>query len=87
MDQRGSSFIIDIDKTYEITNSKDVWSKSGLSVLDKRQWTVQLIVFADGIPRMRPLLMFRGQGLRIKNSENEHWDKKTYCLISKECFV
>ena len=24
MDQRGSSFIIDVDKTYEITNSKDV---------------------------------------------------------------
>ena len=87
MDQRGSWFIIDVDKTYEMTNSKDVWWKSGLSGLDKRQCTVQLTAFADGIPRMRPLLMFRGQGLRIKNSENEHWDKKTYCLISKECFV
>ena len=46
------------------------------SGLDKRQCTVQLTVFADGIPRIRPLLTFRGQGLRIKNSEKEQWDKR-----------
>ena len=71
MDQTGSSSINDDSKTYEITNSKDVWCKSGQSGLDKRQCTVQRIAFEDSIPCIKPLLIFRGQGLRIKNSEKE----------------
>ena len=66
MDQTGSSFVTDVGKTYETTNSKDVWCKSGQSGLDKGQCTVQLAVFTDGISHAIPLLIFRGQGLCIK---------------------
>ena len=76
MDQTRSSFIIDDCKTYETTNFKDVWCKSGQLGLGKRQCAVKLIVFTDVIPRIRPLLIFRRQDLRIKNSEKEQWDKR-----------
>ena len=36
---------------------------------------MQLTVFAEGIQRIKPLLVFRGQGLRIKNSKKEQWHK------------
>lgn len=49
INQTGSSFITDDKKTYDVTNSKDTWCKSGQSGLDKRQCGVQLTVFADGI--------------------------------------
>lgn len=48
-------------------------SQSGL---DKQQCTMQLTVFLDGIPHIRPLLIFHGQGLPIKSRRKEQWDKK-----------
>ena len=57
------------------------------SGLDKRQWSVQQIIFADGVPHVRPLVTFRGKGLRITHKEQEAWDcrvqvafqPKTWC--------
>ena len=37
--------------------------RGGASGWDKRQATVQLTVFADGVARVRPLLIFRGLGM------------------------
>ena len=54
MDQTESSFITDDKKTYDVTNSKDTWCKSGQSGLDKRHCGVQLTVFADGISPFSP---------------------------------
>ena len=48
---------------------------SGSSGLDKRQCSVQLTIFADGVPRVRPLVIFRGKGLRITREEQEAWDR------------
>ena len=48
-------------------------SQSGL---DKQQCTMQLTVFLDGIPHIRPLLIFHGQGLPIKSRRKEQWDEK-----------
>lgn len=42
--------------------------------MEKRQCTVQLTIFADGVPRVKPLLIFRGQGKRI--TLREKYDKK-----------
>ena len=42
-----------------------VWVRGGASGLDKRQCTVQLTLFGDGEPRVKPLLIFRGKGKRI----------------------
>ena len=38
---------------------KSVWIHGGASGLDKRQCTVQLTLFADGVPRVKPLIIFR----------------------------
>ena len=67
MDQTPLPFVLDDGKTYNTTGAKDVSCISGPSGLDKRQCTVQLTVFGDGIPRVRPLHIFRGKGLRIKD--------------------
>ena len=42
------------------------------SGLDKRQSTVELTLFADGEPRVKPLLIFRGKGKCITLNEKVH---------------
>ena len=37
---------------------------------------VQLTIFADGVARVRPLVIFRGKGLRITRKEQEAWDRR-----------
>jgi hypothetical protein len=46
--------------TYEFKGSKTVWVKSKTSGWDKRQATIQLTIFADGVARVKPLIIFRG---------------------------
>ena len=43
--------------TYETKGEKTVWTRTTGSGHEKRQCTVQLTVFADGEPRIKPLLM------------------------------
>ena len=50
---------------HEDKGSKTVWVQGGISSLNKRQCTVQLTVFADGVPCVKPLVIFRGTGNRI----------------------
>jgi hypothetical protein len=47
-------------KTYEFKGKRTVWVKSKKSGWGKRQATIQLTVFADGVSRVLPLLIFRG---------------------------
>ena len=47
-------------KTYEFKGSKTVWVRTQRSGWDKRQATIQLTIFADGIDRVIPLIIFRG---------------------------
>ncbi len=35
--------------------------RGGQTGLEKRQCTVQLTIFADGEPRVKPLLIFKGK--------------------------
>ena len=37
--------------------------------MNKRQCTVQITLFADGIPRVKPMVIFRGTGKRITLAE------------------
>jgi len=62
MDQTPVPFEYLEGKTYNQIGEKTVWLQSSRSGWDKRQGTIQLTVFADGIPRVKPLLFFRGQG-------------------------
>ena len=37
---------------------------------------VQLTVFADGVDRFRPTVIFRGKGLRISAKEKQSYDRR-----------
>lgn len=50
--------------TYSETGASTVWVRGGASGMDKRQCTVQLTIFADGVPRVKPLIIFHGKGMR-----------------------
>ena len=75
MDQTGLPFIMDDGKTYANKGSDDVSCLSGQSGLEKRQATAQLTIFADG-GKLKPLIIFRGKGLRIDKKEQEKWDRR-----------
>ena len=74
MDQTPLPFILDDGTTYNQRGEKEIWCVSGPSGLDKRQCTVQLTAFADGVNRVRPLIIFRGQGKRLAKKEKDAWD-------------
>ena len=65
VDQTPLPFSFTDGPTYETTNSSMVWVRGQASGLEKRQCTAQLTIFADGEPRVKPLLIFRGKGKRI----------------------
>ena len=74
MDQTPLPFISDDGTTYEHQGSKDVCCKSSAPGLEKRQATAQITVFADGIPRIKPLIIFKG--LRISAEEKKVWESR-----------
>ena len=37
---------------------------------------MQLTIFGDGVPRVRPMVIFRGKGKRIRHEEQDSWDRK-----------
>ena len=76
MNQTPLPFILDDKITYEITGSKDVCCRSGAYGLDKRQATAQITLFTDGKPRVKPAVIFRGKGKRLKATEKNAWDKR-----------
>ena len=57
------------------TGDKTVWVRSGGFSLDKRQCTVQITLFSNGEPRIKPLSIFKGKRKRISFRE-----KVRYCL-------
>lgn len=48
-------------RTYEKKGNKTVRLRGGKNGQDKRQCTLQIAVFADGVMRIKPLLMFKGK--------------------------
>ena len=72
VDQTPLPFSFASGKTYADTGDKTVWVKGGASGLEKRQCTVQITLFADGITRVKPMIIFRGKGKRISFREKVH---------------
>jgi hypothetical protein len=62
-------------RTYEKKGNKTVRLKGGKSGWDKRQCTLQIAVFADGVMRIKPLLMFKGK-IHSKDSRRRAEYKK-----------
>jgi len=50
-------------QTYNNIGDRTIWVQASQSGWDKRQGTIQLTVFADAIPRIKPHIFFCGQGL------------------------
>ena len=60
MDQTPLPFEYITGKTYAHKGDKTIWVKSKKSGWDKRQATLVPTVFADGVARGKPLILFRG---------------------------
>ena len=43
---------------------------------DKRQSPAQLTIYADGVARVKPMLIFRGTGQRITQQEKQQYDHR-----------
>jgi len=52
-------------KTYNQVGEKTIWVKETRSGWDKRQATLVLCIFADGIPHVPPMVIFHGTGARL----------------------
>ena len=76
VDQTPLPFTFNKGQGYDQTGTKSVWHRGAQSGLDKWQCTVQLTIFADGEPRIKPLHIFRGKGLRILQTEKNAYDKR-----------
>ena len=40
--------------------------------------------FADGTPRVKHVVIFRGKGLRIKSKEQDAWDRRVQVLFQEK---
>ena len=62
-------------RTYDLVGSKTVAGKTDRSGWDKRQATLILYIFSDGIPRIKPKLIFHGKtGDNIRKQEGHLWN-------------
>ena len=73
MDQTPLLFVLDDGKTYADKGSSEIWCVSGSSGLDKRQCSVQLTIFADGVPRVRSLLYFVEKAWKLLAKSKKLW--------------
>ena len=87
MDQVPLEFEFLNGSTYDTIGSKTVWGHSQGSGLDKRQAPVQLTIHADGVPRTKPLIVFRGKGTRITATEKKAWDKRVRVQFQPNAWV
>ena len=76
VDQIPLPFTFTNGSTYDNKGAKTVWVQGGSSGLDKRQCTVQLTLFTDGISHVKPMVIFRGTGKRITLTERLKYDRR-----------
>jgi len=74
-------------KTYEIKGSRTVSGKTDGNGWDKRQATLILYIFADGIPRIKPKVIFHGKtGDSIIQREGHKWNKGVSVLFNETAY-
>ena len=74
IDQVPLPFVIDQDKTYDVTGNKHVWVSQPSSGLDKRQAMLQLCIRAEGDQHVKPAIVFRGKG-KVLSAEKAQYDQ------------
>ncbi len=86
MDQTPMPFVFGGGKTFSLKGKSTIWVRGGQSGYDKRQCTVQLTVFSDGNPRVKPLIIFRGAGKRLSVNEKQQWDDRVTVCFQKNAW-
>ena len=86
MDQTPLPFVLGGWKMYEFKGASLVWVQGGQSGLDKRQCTVQLTIVANGEPRVKPLILFRGTGCHISKQERNAWNSRVQVYFQKKAW-
>jgi len=81
MDQTLVPFEYVEGRTYNLIGEKTIWLQLSKSEWDKRQCTVQLTVFAYGVPGVKPLLFFSGQG--VGSTIASEWEEYDPCVVIK----
>ena len=84
MDQTHLPFVLDDGKTYDKKGVKEFLAQTGQSGLEKRQATVQLTVFADGVDRVRSTVIFRDKRLRISAKEKQSYDRRVKVMYQEK---
>ena len=74
IDQVPLPFVVDQEKTYDVTGNKQVWVSQPSSGLDKRQATLQLCIGAEGDQHVKPAIVFRGKG-NVSSAEKTQYDQ------------
>jgi len=78
MDQTPLPFEYLTGRTYSHKGDKTRWAKSEKAGWDKRQATLVLTAFADGIGRVKPLIIFRGTENPIRQQRYYESEKQQY---------
>ena len=86
IDQVPLPFVIDQDKTYDITGTKQVWVSQPSTGLDKRQATLQLCIRAGGEQNVKPAIIFRGKG-NVSPAEKAMYDKGVDVYFQKSAWM
>ena len=79
-------FVIDQDKTYDITGTKQVWVSQPSTGLQKRQATLQLCIRAGGEQNVKPAIIFRGKG-NVCPAEKAMYDKGVDVYFQKSAWM
>jgi hypothetical protein len=89
MDQTPIAFDFLSGRTYDFKGSKTIWIKEQRSGWDRRQATLQVCVYADGIQRCRPLLIFHGDPLgdSRRRAEEKLYDKGVVVAFNKTAWA
>ncbi len=87
LDQSPLPFAILSGKTYADKGQEDVWVRGAGSGLDKRQCSLQAAISADGVPRFKPVVVFRGKGLRIRAAEKQSYDRRVIVRFQEKAWV
>lgn len=66
--------------------ASSIWVCGGASGLDKRQCTVQLTIFSDGEPRVKPLIIFQGKGKRIAFHEKFRYVRRFHVAFQENAW-
>lgn len=89
MDQTPIAFEFLSGRTYDLKGTKSVWIKEQRSGWDRRQATLQVVVYADGINRCKPLLIFHGDpiGDSRRRTEVKLYDPRVRVAFNKTAWA